>query len=625
MSSTLALALQITALNGASSVLNKVSSDTRNLAKRADEVKQHFSDAWIEVAKGAAAFHYGLGKMGGLVRPAADLEEAMLNVRSNLGTSTMAAADLNAQLKKVAATSDIIAGKTRISKVGATNIQNELYKGGMSQEDVGGEKGAAMSVATLATLSKMDEGTAASNIVNIGSMFDLKKEQYGELADMLVRVDDAAATNIPKLVYGLQQAGFSAKALGENTKSTTIALAMLSPLGEMAGTSLNRMLENTTGKTPRAQKAMIELGVATEKAGKFQSGFFKDGKFIGIAKTLDLIRTKLAAVKDDGQRLLLAEKIFGEEGGRAALAALIAGKGYAEIQKGMEDSYTAAQKLDILMGGMNAQTDRFKNSWSSLMAEVFDPLKGTFTEILKGMADSANKLQKFASTSETTKNIVSGTAAVVGAGVLAYGVTKYGKAAVGAVKGFGGTAAGIAEGKAIEAATGVTPVFVTNFAQMNGGGGAANTATDLAATAAAAATGPGLFKTIATGAKWLAYSTLPEIASLGAGAIAASAAMVAAAGALGYGAGTVIDKSAEHLAKGTSMEGWGADVIGGSIAKIFAFFGDKSDQHNLDINEQMDKIVQGINDRPLQVNVSIGDQQLAQVINSVNARDSRRN
>lgn len=43
-------------------------------------------------------------------------------------------------------------------------------------------------------------------------------------------------------------------------------------------------------------------------------------------------------------------------------------------------------------------------------------------------------------------------------------------------------------------------------------------------------------------------------------------------------------------------------------------------------NEQMaDKIVQGINDRPLQVNVSIGDQQLAEVINSVNARDSRRN
>ena len=43
-------------------------------------------------------------------------------------------------------------------------------------------------------------------------------------------------------------------------------------------------------------------------------------------------------------------------------------------------------------------------------------------------------------------------------------------------------------------------------------------------------------------------------------------------------------------------------------------------------NEQMaDKIVQGINDRPLQVNVSIGDQQLAEVVNAVYARDSRRN
>jgi TP901 family phage tail tape measure protein len=205
-------------------------------------------------------------------------------------------------------------------------------------------------------------------------MFGLQKEQYGELADTLVRVDDAAATSIPKLVYGLQGAGFTARALGENAKSTAITLAMLSPLGEMAGTSLNRMLENTTGKTPKAQKAMIQLGLATEKAGKFSSKFYENGKFIGIARSLDMIREKLKAVKDDGQRIHLAEVIFGEEGGRAAQAALLAGKGYKEIAAAAEDSYSQMQKLDILMGGMNAQADRFKNSWQSLLAEVFDPL-----------------------------------------------------------------------------------------------------------------------------------------------------------------------------------------------------------------------------------------------------------
>lgn len=43
-------------------------------------------------------------------------------------------------------------------------------------------------------------------------------------------------------------------------------------------------------------------------------------------------------------------------------------------------------------------------------------------------------------------------------------------------------------------------------------------------------------------------------------------------------------------------------------------------------NEQMaDKIVQGINDRPLQVNVSIGEHELTSAINSINSRESRRN
>jgi TP901 family phage tail tape measure protein len=441
-----------------------------------------------------------------------------------------------------------------------------------------------MSVATLATLSKMDEGTAASNIVNIGSMFGLVKEQYGELADTLVRVDDAAATNIPKLVYGLQQAGFSAKALGENAKSTTIALAMLSPLGEMAGTSLNRMLENTTGKTPRARKAMLELGLATMKAGKFDNKFYDHGKFIGIAKALDLIKTKLAAVKGDGQRLLLAEKVFGEEGGRAALAALLAGKSYEQILKAMEDSYSATQKLGILMGGLNAQSDRFKNSWSSLAAEVLEPLNGTITEMLSGISDMTLKLQKFAGQSETTKNIVSGGAAVIGTGVAAYALTKFGKGALGGIKGLAssaaGVTAGIAEGKAVEAATGVTPVFVTNFAQLNSGS-ASNTATDLAATAAAASATPSLLKTVATGAKWIAYSTLPEIASLGAGAMAAAGAMVAAAGLIGYGGGTLINKAGFE---GSDSQ----NTLGGVLAQIMANFGNREAEQALEINLHLD-------------------------------------
>jgi TP901 family phage tail tape measure protein len=599
MSSTLALALSITALNGASSVLNTVGNDTRKLSKYADEVKKKFNDAWIEVGKGAAAWQYGLSKMGGVVKPAADLEEAMLNVRANLGSNTKAAAELNAQLKEVANTSEIISNKTRISKVGATNIQNELLKGGLAQGDIGGEKGAAMSVATLATLSKMDEGTAAVNVVNLGSMFDLKKEQYGELADMLVRVDDAAATSIPKLVYGMQQAGFSAKALGESSKSTAIALAMLSPLGEMAGTSLNRMLENTTGKTKHSREAMLALGLATEKGGKFDNAFYDNGKFIGIAQSLELIRDKLKAVKGDGNRLLLAEKIFGEEGGRAAMAALLAGKGYKEIEAAMNDSYSAARKLEILMGGMNAQTDRFKNTWSSLLAEVFEPLSGTVTTILDKLSNSGAALTKLASQSDATKNAASIGAGVIGASMLAYIALKFSKGIGGALSGLVGTATGIAQGKAIEAATGVTPVFVTNFPAGLGGGSALPA---LAETGAAAAAGGALarIKDIGKAALLLGGMRVGAIAQGSAAALGTAGAMVGAAGLAGYGAGTLFNKT---VFEGTESQ----RTMGGVIAQMMAYFGNQNAKEALEINLHLD------------------GQQISTVVNARNMKESRRN
>lgn len=599
MSSTLALALSITALNGASSVLNTVGNDTRKLSKYADEVKKKFNDAWIEVGKGAAAWQYGLSKMGGVVKPAADLEEAMLNVRANLGSNTKAAAELNAQLKEVANTSDIIAQKTRISKVGATNIQNELLKGGLAQGDIGGEKGAAMSVATLATLSKMDEGTAAVNLVNLGSMFDLKREQYGELADMLVRVDDAAATSIPKLVYGMQQAGFSAKALGVSSKSTAIALAMLSPLGEMAGTSLDRMIKNTTGHTNESRKAMLELGLAIEKNGKFDNLFYDNGKFIGIAESLDLIREKLMAVKGDGNRLLLANKIFGDEGGRAAMAALVAGKGYKEIEAAMNDSYSAASKLELLMGGMNAQTDRFKNTWSSLLAEVFEPLSGTVTTILDKLSNSGASLTKLASQSDATKNAASIGAGVVGAGMLAYIATKFTKGAGGALSGLFSTAKGVAQGKAIEAATGVTPVFVTNFPAGLGG---ASALPALAETGAAAAAGGALarIKDIGKAALLLGGMRVGAIAQGSAAALGTAGAMVGAAGLAGYGAGTLFNKT---VFEGTESQ----RTMGGVIAQMMAYFGNQNAKEALEINLHLD------------------GQQISTVVNARNMKESRRN
>lgn len=596
-SSTLKLALEITALDAASTVLRRLGGEVTSFARKADEVKRHFSDAWIEIGKGAAAMHYGLGAMRDAIKPAADLEEAMLAVRSNLGSNAIAAKDLNDQLKLVADTSSLIADRTRVSQVDATLMQNELLKGGMDQKDMVGDKGSAMATATLSTLSNMDSSTAATSVVNIGSMFDLHGKEYNELADNLVRIDDAAATSIPKLVYGLQQSGFSAKALGETAKSTAIALAMLSPLGEMAGTSLNRMLQNTTGKTPQSQKLMLQMGLADEKDGKFHSKFYDNGKFIGIAKSLDLIKTKLGEVKDDGERLRLAEKIFGEEGGRAALAAFLAGKGYKEIEENAKNSYSAAQKLTITMSGMNAQADRMKNTFAQLAATTFDPLKTSLTDLFKsvteGLADM-NALAKDHPGVASTASVIAGGAAAAGGTYALWKLLKGGGSMVKGLRAMGGTAVGVAEGKALQAATGVTPVFVTNFAQMTGGGGVGGAVAE-AATGTAVG---GVLKKLALSAGLLrAAPSMAAIAEMGASAVGVAAAAVVAAGAAGYGAGKVGMSFASDEFKNN---------IGGMMATIMANLGSKDAKEALNIT------------------LNIDGKQVATVVNDHNKRQANR-
>ncbi len=123
------------------------------------------------------------------------------------------------------------------------------------------------------------------------------------------------------------------------------------------------------------------------------------------------------------------------------------------------------------------------------------------------------------------EQMIAGGAGLAAAGLAAW---RLGGAGVRAVVGrAGGTAAGIAEGKAVEAATGVQPVFVTNFPPAMGvAAGAAQAAGGAAAAAAVA------------GRTWL--GKLKGGLMAGGKMLAGTAGgKLALAGAAGYGVGTL--------------------------------------------------------------------------------------
>lgn len=185
---------------------------------------------------------------------------------------------------------------------------------------------------------------------------------------------------------------------------------------------------------------------------------------------------------------------------------------------------------------------------------------------------------------------LSGKEMIAGGSALALGTfaaARYGgKAISGLAKRFGGTAAGVAEGKALEAAAGVTPVFVVNWPASMGGGVA-----DAIGAAAGAAGAAGTVGKVASRAKSLAVLAggLPLSAwgSMGAAGLGTAAAGVLGAGAGGYTIGSGVNWAAERMAKGTRMEGFGTDVIGGAIAKTLAFFGNEEARRAVELNEKL--------------------------------------
>jgi len=145
---------------------------------------------------------------------------------------------------------------------------------------------------------------------------------------------------------------------------------------------------------------------------------------------------------------------------------------------------------------------------------------------------------------------------IAGAGIATVGTllaARYGSKALSAgaskfLKGSGSLAAGVTQGKALEAATGVIPVFVTNFPAGGIGGGALGGGAAEVATGGALATILGKGKALGKGALALAKNLAPR------------AGLVGAAGAGGYAVGTGLNKTMgwmSGLASGGQYSGSG--------------------------------------------------------------------
>jgi TP901 family phage tail tape measure protein len=461
MSNVMTVALQFTAIDMMQGVLSRVKNSVLSLGNASGKVKRDFDDMTNHITSGLKAIAisaYAVNKALPGVRAAGDLEEAMLGVKMNIASSAKSAHELTTMLGQVKGTAISVAAQAPFSAEDVVRIQNSLLKAGMDLKDVMGNSGAAFSATALATLSGAAPEVVGDSLANIGSMFKFRGADYGAFSDWLTRVDDAAATNLPALIQGLRMAGSSADALGISAKDSVTALGALSPLGERAGSAFNNFL--MAFATRRKELAAMGLDV------------FKGGKFIGLAAATDMLQQKFGAIKDDGRRLGLLMKIFGEEGGRAANTFINAEKGFRDIESSAIDALSMAEKLSIWGEGFNASLKKLGGTAKSTLASIFDPLLAPLTQVINLLNAATSKLGEFVEKNKVAATAISGTVGAVAAGAGLYGLIQVARGGaagakvlkgLGGIKGLLGDAAGIAKGKAVQAATGVTAVYVTNW------------------------------------------------------------------------------------------------------------------------------------------------------------------
>lgn len=537
------LAIKITAANLTGNVLSSLEGRMKGLANASEEVKKNFRDTikFAKISATAGLATAGLSK--GLIKARAhsgNLEESILNYTKEsikAGQSTKDLADETERLSKMALQ---VQKSVDTDITGVIDIGTVLKKSGIGFESLAA--GALQLGAELASVEEVAPEVAAG-IISVGdSFFDLEKrsielgesDAFKNWGNAVSKATSLAKTGVEEINESLGSlSGSTVQDLKLNEKQLAVSLAALAKgnlTGGRGGTALGSF-----GRQLLTNKDLAGLS-------------YDKGEFVGFDKAIENLREKLDSFKSTQEKANFVQKAFGDEG-KKAISPLL--KFYGDFTNKFDDMATIQDKVAVKMSGSNAKISSLTGTGSSALARMFLPFNDAikipieklteFTELLADATSDDNDLGKVVS-GASAGALATGAAVTVGAGLLAVIKGKSVLKATGGLKGLisgaGGTAAGIAKGKAVEAATGVNPVFVTNFG-------------DMPSNMPSVPGVPGIPKSIPS---WSA-SALSKVGGVGAVGAGVALAAITATAATGY----QVYKASQNLDENEGLENYYAD------------------------------------------------------------------
>ncbi len=530
-------------------------------------------------------------------------------------------AHLDKQLTRLAQTAGVARDNTKELRAQLFNLQKD--DGTQVDKMLGGyEKLIQMGLSWKSAMGVGSSISAASSITGaspsaIASGVGVAAKVYGydlsdkaisqKLIDQFLKATDFGAVEFEDLASTFGRVGVNAKAAN---LSLTQTIALTEALSSVEA-------------NPERLSTMLDSGLRIFNNGQYRDQVSKTTgiKFFGqdgsARDTLQVLKDLSSKYKEYGttedRKANFVNVVFKgmDLDTQKFMRAVLAGELLQETEtfnlKLMKSMGETARRQKEATDNAEDSVSRLKGALGKAADAFVKPINNGISSLIQYALDSKNK----GGLGLDGTDLLLGGAGVLAGGAAAY---KYGGPGIRKLLGKGGQlAGGVAAGKALEAAAGVTPVYVVNMPSGFGGGGSVvDDVLDLGRRGRRGGgmrggrlprlPGPGGYSALPGSNPLTGFgirNVLNDYAanglgrllggiglnasvlggSVGAAGLGAAATGVGVAGAAGYGAGTLIHRS---LIKGTDLE----MDIGRAIAKALALFGNENARASLASEER---------------------------------------
>lgn len=260
------------------------------------------------------------------VKAFAQLESSMVRVKAISNATDKQFSQMNETVKRLGATTTFTANEA------AEGLQFLTMAGLDTATAIDALPGALQ----LAQAAAVDLGTAADTVTNVMAGYGIAAKDLTRANDTLVATFTGSNTTLTELGEAFKVVGPVAKGMGVAFEDVAVAAGTLGNAGikaSDAGTGLKRALTAIVNASPKARKAMADLGLSSADAGK---------GFIHVVKKMELAKASMTDLRFQSRVF----QLFGERAGPKMAALVEQGSAAMEkLRRKIEEAEGATKRI----------------------------------------------------------------------------------------------------------------------------------------------------------------------------------------------------------------------------------------------------------------------------------------